>query len=76
MAGISASTLASKIVAKSVAKFGTADDAALLQEFAEVIAEAIVDEFAANGTVTVNSVTGVSTGGGTSGPGTGTVDTQ
>jgi hypothetical protein len=51
---------------------GPPDDNSMLQNFCDAVAQA-ADEELDLAQVTVTSVTGVLTGGGTSGPGTGTV---
>lgn len=76
---MSAASLKSKIQAQVVSQFGSPDDAAVLAKWAQAVADAVIEEIAANGTVTVvvTNVTGVTTGPGVSGPGTGigTIDT-
>ena len=52
----------------------TDDQKAQLQSSWEAIGQAIVTYFVANTEVIVESVSGVMTGGGTSGPGTGTIE--
>jgi len=44
-----------------------------MDPFLEALAEAVVEEITGHATVNVTSVSGVTTGPGTSGPGTGTV---
>lgn len=66
-------SLSSKIQAELVSKFGTAEDAAQLAKFADAVAKAVVDEIKINAVIAVTSVSGVTTGAGTSGPGTGTI---
>lgn len=68
----SASSLKGKIKSKIIAAFGTPEDDGILDDFCQAVAEA-ADEELDNAVVTVTSVTGVTAGGGTSGPGTGTV---
>lgn len=52
---------------------GGASGSAWRKEFADALAAAIVDHIKANAQVTVTSVSGVTPGGGASGPGTGTI---
>jgi hypothetical protein len=64
-------TLAARIIAEIVALYGPADDPAILQQFANAIAKAVVDEIQQN--AQVNPGIPVSTSGGpgsTTGPGT------
>ena len=51
----------------------TAGQSAMLTALCDAIAQALVTEITTNGTVVVTSVSGVTTGGGVSGPGTGTI---
>ncbi len=72
---LSGTVLAAAIKAKLQAKLP--DFAAVigddLDEFVAAIAEATVEHVTANGQVIVTSVSGVTTGAGVSGPGTGTI---
>ncbi len=68
---LSQSGLSSAIKSEIQNLYGTADDDATLQKFADALAKAIVDHITANALVTV-TVTGVQNGPGTA-PGTGTV---
>lgn len=66
-------TLATKIKNEIQLLYGVADDPAKLDDFAQALAKAVVDEIQQNAVVTVTSVSGVTPGGGVSGPGAGTV---
>lgn len=71
---LSATVLSTLMKGKIDAAFPeTPKDAAMLKKFTDAIAEAVVEHVVSAGTVVVTNVTGVSTGGGTSGPGTGTI---
>lgn len=60
------STLSAKIQAEIIILYGVADDATTLQNFADALAKAVVDEIQQNAVVTVNNVTpGVGTANGT-----------
>lgn len=54
--------LKAKIISEIVAEFGTAEDAAILDKYAQATAKAVVEYIQANATVIVP---GVSTGGST-----------
>lgn len=70
---MSISSLKGKIHDYLVAEFGAAADDTELQKYANAIAKAVFEEVTQNAVVQVASVSGVTPGGGTSGPGTGTV---
>lgn len=65
--------LAAAIKTEVEAEFGTPADPVLAQKYHDAIARAVVNYIKANATVIIASVTGVTPGGGVSGPGTGTV---
>jgi len=66
-------SLSTKIQTEIIIELGAADDAAQLKKVADAIAKAVVDEIKQNAVITVISVTGVTTGPGVSGSGTGTI---
>ena len=73
---LSATVLRDLIDTKLAAKIGdayTSISAEMKAGLLEAIAEAVVDHIKAAGIVTVPSVSGVTAGAGTSGPGTGTI---
>ena len=69
---LTAASLKEKIVTKMEAIW-TFEDSETLDDFAQALAEAIVEEITTNAVVVVASVTAVTPGVGVSGPGTGTV---
>ena len=64
-------SLSTKIQTEIVALYGVADNSALLKQFADAVAKAVVDEIQAN--AVVNTVVGGVTVGGGSTTGVGTV---
>ena len=71
---LSKATLSQLIQDKIIAGEGSSpEDAATLSKFADALADAIVTHITADAEVVVTSVGGVTTGLGTSGPGTGTI---
>jgi hypothetical protein len=69
---MSKTSLRDRIKSKWEAKTGTTMTSAALDAW-EAVADAIIEEIQTNAAVTVTSVSGVTTGVGTSGPGTGTI---
>lgn len=70
---MSGATLSAAIRADLLANDPNVQDNDSLQKLCDAIANSVVNHITANAVVNVTSVSGVQTGGGVSGPGTGTI---